>query len=214
MVITERLPRGGCLTRASAKAKGLRSATLDLHLRSAHLDLRSKDLGDVLVDYAAHRPVLSLDRPTGCVHAGQASSVLDGPHPPDVEALLNSRLPWTLRVRAAGMSGWLDLRSLRLNGLDVSARNGRFRADLPAPAAPVLLRVGGRGAQVTLSVPEGTAVRVWQEDGWEVVGQRSTGPVPRERYDVWLDGGSGCCRLETRRGELAGLARPSFHIVG
>ncbi len=51
-------------------------------------------------------------------------------------------------------------------------------------------------------------------DGWEVVGQRSTGPVPRERYDVWLDGGSGCCRLETRRGELAGLARPSFHIVG
>ncbi len=214
MVIIERLPRGGCLARASAKAKGLRSATLDLHLRSAHLDLRSKDLGDVLVDYAAHRPVLSLDRPTGRVHAGQAWSWLDGPHPPDVEAVLSSCVPWTLLVRADGMSGWLDLRSLRLNGLEVSAKNGRFRADLPAPAAAVLLRVGGRGAQATLSVPEGTAVRFWQDDGWEVVGQRGSGPVPPERYDVWLEGGSGCCRLETRRGELAGLARPSFHVVG
>ena len=34
-------------------------------------------------------------------------------------------------------------------------------------------------------------MRFWQEHGWEDVGEPSSGPVPLERYDVWLDGGSG-----------------------
>ena len=101
------------------------------------------------------------------------------------------------------MSGWLDLRRLRLVGLDVSASDAQLRADLPAPAGAVLLRIGGRGLDATLSVPAGATVRFWQEHGWQVEGDRGSGPVPLDRYDVWLEGRGGRCRVETRRTEVA-----------
>lgn len=207
-MITERPLPAAALARVSEPKLAMTAATLDLRLGAVHLDARSADLGDVLVEYAGHRPVLSVDRVTGRVRARQAWSWLDGPHPPDVEAVLSSRLPWILRIRAAGMSGRLDLRRLQLGGLDVSARSGRFRADLPAPSAAVMLRIAGQHAQATLSVPEGTSVRFWQEHGWEVEGHRSSGPVPHDRYDVWLDGSSGHCRVETRSAQ-----RPRLYVV-
>jgi hypothetical protein len=96
------------------------------------------------------------------------------------------------------MCGRLDLRRIRLGGLEVSARGGWFRADLPEPHGAVLVRLGGGGPLARLTVPEGTCVRFWQEHGWTVEGHRSEGPVARERNDVWLHGGSGRCRVETR----------------
>jgi hypothetical protein len=196
----------------SARVGDLTTAALDLHLRGAHLDLRSADLGDVLFDYSGHRAAVSVDPATGRVRARQARSWIEAAHPPSVDMVLGSHVAWTLRVRAAAMSGRLDLRRLRLRGLDLSATGTRFRADLPAPIDAVLVRIGRRDVHATLSVPEGTTVRFWQEHGWRVEGHRSSGPVPLDRYDVWLEGRAGCCRVETRPAETPPpLPRP--HVV-
>src|SRR5690349_1160737 len=189
------------LARLTAPVGRLTAATLDLRPGAAHVELASADLGETLVDYASHRPVLTVDRPRGHVRARRARSWCAAAPPPDVDVLLNSGLPWTVRAAGAGLCGRLDLRRLHLDGLELSARSGRFRADLPAPAGAVLVRLGGRGALATLCVPEGTCVRFWQEHGWQVEGHRSSGPVAMDRYDIWLDGGSGRCLVETRQAE-------------
>jgi hypothetical protein len=213
MVITQRFrtstPQAA---RVTEPVLALTEARLDVRLDAAHLEIRSGDLGDVLFDYAGHRPVVTVDRGTGRVRARRSRSWLGAAPPPDVDALLNNRLPWTVRARGAGMCGRLDLRRLDLNGLELSARDGRFRADLPAPDGAVLVRLGGRGAMATLTVPQGTCVRFWQERGWVVEGHRSVGPVALDRYDVWLDGGAGCCRVEARAADLTSVA-PRLHIL-
>jgi hypothetical protein len=214
MVITHRF---GTTTPAVARVTepvlALTEARLDLRLGSAHLEIRGADLGDVLLDYAGHQPVVTVDRATGRVRARRARSWLGAPHPPDVDAVLNARLPWMVRARGAGMCGRLDLRRLRVAGLDLSARDGRFRADLPAPDGAVLVRLGGRGALAALTVPEGTCVRFWQEHGWTVDGHRSEGPVALDRYDVWLDGGAGRCRVETRPADAASATPPRLRVL-
>jgi hypothetical protein len=199
------------LTRLTEPVGDLTAGRLDLRLDGAHLELRSADLDDVLFDYAGHRPWLTVDRPSGYVRARHSRSWLCGPPPPDVDVLLNGRLPWMLRAGGAGLCGRLDLRHLRLDGLELSARGGRFRADLPAPVGSVLVRLGGRGALASLSVPEGTCVRFWQEHGWLVEGHRSEGPVASDRYDVWLDGGAGRCSVATRRANPGDTAR--LHVI-
>lgn len=170
-------------------AGGLTAAMLDLHLAAAaHLDLRAADLGDRLLELAGHRPALSVDRTARRVRARQGRARLGLPHPPDVDVTLNDRVEWSLDVRASGMSGWLDLRRLRLGALQLRATGARVRADLPAPAGPVQVRVAGRGVHAHLVVPAGAVIRFWSEDGWEIDGRREHGPLPHDRYDVWLDG--------------------------
>jgi hypothetical protein len=213
MVITQIFRATPQAAQVTEPVQGLTAARLDLRLEAAHVELRSADLGDVLVDYAAHRPVLTVDRASGRVRARRSRSWLGVPHPPDVDARLNNRLPWTIRARGTGMCGRLDLRRLELEGLDLSARGGRLRVDLPAPGGAVLVRLGGRGAQATLSVPDGTCVRFWQEHGWQVEGHRSSGPVALDRYDVWLDGGAGRCRVETRPADLSSVALPRLRVL-
>lgn len=181
----------------SEPAGGLTAALLDLTLGAAHLDLQGGDLGDDLLDYSAHRPVLSIDRASRHVRARQSRSWIEAAHPPDVDVTLNDRVEWTLDVRATGTSGWLDLHRLRLGALRLRARGARVRADLPAPSGPVRVRVEGRGITATLSVPEGVVVLFWSEDGWEVHCRQRCSALPHDRYDVWLDG-SGRCRVETR----------------
>jgi hypothetical protein len=215
MVITQMF---GTTTARAARVTepvlGLTEGRLDLRLEGAHLEVRSADLGDVLIEYAGHRPVVAVDRATGRVRARRGHSWLGAALPPDVDALLNSRLPWTVRARGAGMCARLDLRRVQLGGLDLSARDGQFRADLPAPDGAVPVRLGGRGALVTLTVPEGTCVRFWQEHGWVVEGYRSEGPVALDRYDIWLDGGAGCCRVGTRPGDVASATVPRLRVLG
>jgi len=201
------------VARVTEPVLALKEARLDVRLETAHVEIRAADLGDVLLDYAGHQPVVTVDRATGRVRARRAGSLLSAPHPPDVDALLNSRLPWTVRARGAGMCGRLDLRRLRLGGLDLSARDGRFRADLPAPDGAVLVRLGGRGALARLTVPVGTCVRFWQEHGWVVEGHRSEGPVALDRYDLWLDGGAGRCGVETRPADPTEAAVPRLRVL-
>jgi hypothetical protein len=214
MVITQRFrttaPQVGHVTEPVLE---LTEARLDLRLDAARLEVRSADLGSVLIEYAGHRPVLAVDRATGRVRARRSHSWLGAAPPPDIDALLNSRLPWTVRARGAGMSGRLDLRRLGLGGLDLAARDGRFRADLPAPDGAVLVRLGGRGAAATLTVPAGTCVRFWQQHGWVVEGHRSEGPVALDRYDVWLDGGAGRCRVDTRAADPTAGAVPRLRVL-
>lgn len=201
------------LARVTEPVDGLTAARLDVRLGAAHLELRSADLGEVLVEYAGDRPFLAVDRPRGRVRARRSRALLCNPPAPDVDVHLNSRVPWTVRAAGGGLCGRLDLRRLRLEGLEVSARGGRFRADLPAPVGAVLVRLGGRGALATLSVPEGTCVRFWQEHGWQVDGHRSSGPVAVDRYDVWLDGGGGRCLVETRRANTTSGEVPRLHVL-
>lgn len=211
MIITQGLGAAAApLARVREPVDGLSAASLDLRLRAAHVELRAGDLGDVLIDFAGHGPVLTVDRPGGRVRARRARSWF-GPRPPDVDVLLNSRLPWTVRARGAGLCGRLDLRRLRLNGLELSAADGAIRIDLPAPDGAVLVRLRGRGALARFTVSEGTCVRFWQEDGWQVEGYRSSGPVAVDRYDVWLDGRAGRCVVETRQTESTDV--PHLHVL-
>jgi hypothetical protein len=197
-------------TTLSEPAGGLTAAMLDLRLGAAHLDLRGTALGDGLLDYTAHRPVLAVDRIGRRVSARQARSWIDAPHPPDIDLALSERLEWSLDVRAAGMSGWLDLRRLRLGALQLRALGASARADLPAPAGPVHVRLDGRGLTATVSVPAGAMVRVWSQDGWEVLGAADGRPLAEDRYDVWLEG-RGRCRVERRRDERA--ATPALRVL-
>jgi hypothetical protein len=199
--------------RVTEPVLALTEARLDLRLGTAHLEIRGADLGDVLLDYAGHQPIVTVDRATGRVRARRSRFWLGAAPPPAVDALLNSRLPWTVRARGAGMCARLDLRRIRLGGLDLSARDGRFRADLPAPDGAVLMRLGGRGAVATLTVPDGTCVRFWQEHGWLVEGHRSEGPVAIDRYDIWLDGGAGRCRVEARPADPTAVAPPRLRVL-
>jgi len=201
------------LTRVTEPIGGLTAGRLDLRLDGSHLELRSADLDDILFDYVGHRPWLTVDRKGGYVRARHTRSWLCGPPPPDVDMVLNGRLPWMVRASGAGLCGRLDMRRLKLDGLELSARGGRFRADLPAPVGSVLVRLGGRGAVATLSVPDGTCVRFWQEHGWQVEGHRSSGPVAMDRYDVWLDGGAGRCLVETRRAKPASGDSTGLHVM-
>jgi len=216
MVITQRFrTTSSQVAHVTEPVLELTEARLDLRLRAARLEVRSADLGDVLIDYVGHRPVVAVDRATGRVRARREHSWLGAGPPAQVDVLLNSRLPWAVRARGAGMGGRLDLRGLRLGGLDVSARDGQFRADLPAPDGAVLVRLGGRGAVDALTVPDGTCVRFWQEHGWVVEGHRSEGPVALDRYDIWLDGGAGRCRVATRPpAELSAAATPRLQVLG
>lgn len=191
---------------------GLVAAVLDLRLGAAHLDLRTADLGGDLVELSGHHPLLSVDRMTRRVRARQGRSWLGAHHPRHVDVTLNERVEWSLDVRAPGMSGWLDLRRVRLGALQARASGARFHADLPAPVGPVHLRIDGRGVHATLSVPDGVVVRFWSKDGWQVDGQQGSRALPHDRYDVWLDG-RGRCRVETRGSEARPGRRPALRVV-
>jgi hypothetical protein len=210
MVTMERLRRPlSERTTLTEPAGGLTAAMLDLHLAAAaHLDMRTADLGDGLLELTGHRPTISVDRGARRVYAGQGRSWLSAPHPPDVDVTLNDRVEWSLDVRATGMSGWLDLHRVRLGALQLRAAGARVRVELPAPAGPVHVRLSGRGVHATLAVPEGAVVRFWSEDGWEVDGRQGDGRLPHDRYDVWLDG-RGRCQVESR----AAGRRPLLRVV-
>src|SRR2546429_1105851 len=67
----QRRPVAGPVTLARP-AGGLAAAMLDLRLGPAHLDLRSADLGDRLVELSGPRTALSMDRTGRRVHARQS----------------------------------------------------------------------------------------------------------------------------------------------
>lgn len=199
-------------TTLSEPAGELRAAMLDLRLGAAHLDLRGNDLGEDLLEYTAHRPVLAVDRIGRRVSARQARSLIEAPHPPDVDVVLGDRVEWSLDVRATGMSGWLDLGRLRLGAVQLRAVGARVRLDLPAPAGPVPVRLDGRGLTATVSVPEGTMVRFWSQEGWEVHQRADARRLAGDRYDMWLEG-AGRCRVESRPSERAGRRRPELKVL-
>jgi hypothetical protein len=218
-----RQPRSARHSR-SEPTLGLAAATLDLHVDVAELNVWAADIGDTLfrteIECAHRPPAIFVDRASGRVAIEQAPSWPGGlrlePYPLDVEAVLSSRIEWTLRVRATALSGTLDLRDVRLAELDLTLGGARFFADLPAPDGPVQVRIAGTGLHATLSVPAGTPVRVLPNDGWHVETAASArdqraeatgGGGQADRYDVWLVGG-GRCRIERRAAELAGWKRP------
>jgi hypothetical protein len=198
---------------AAEPALGLTAATLDLTAVASHLDLRAADLGDELFEYTGHGVTASVDRAASVVHARHVTSWLGPPHPPDAAMALNRRVAWTVQVRASGLSASFDLRRLRLQALDLHLDGARFRVDLPAPVGRVQLLVAGRDVDATLSAPAGAAVRLWREDGWQVEGAGELTPVGDDRYDVWLEGSAGRCRLETGPPERAVGPRPMLTVL-
>src|SRR5258708_33457749 len=97
----------------SEPALGLAGATLDLDVDVTELHVWAADIGDTLLRTeieCAHRPpAISVERAGGRVAIVQAPSWPGGlrlePYPRDIEAVLSSRIEWTLRVRATALSG-------------------------------------------------------------------------------------------------------------
>jgi hypothetical protein len=223
-----RQPRSARHSRSEA-ALGLAAATLDLNVDVTELHVWGGDIGDTLfraeIECAHRPPAISVERAGGRVAVEQAPSWPGGirlePYPLDIEAVLSSRIEWTLRVRATALSGTLDLRNVRLAEMDLTVGGARFFADLPAPDGPVQVRIAGPGLHVTLSFPAGTPVRVLPNDGWHMETaawgpDRGAGAIEgggqADRYDVWL-AGSGRCRIVRRAAELAGWKRPMLFVL-
>jgi hypothetical protein len=198
-------------TRVSEPARGVTAATLDLRAAAAHLEVMAGELDDELFACTGHRATASLNRVASVVRVRQARAWLAPPHPPYLSVTLNRCVAWNLRVRAAGLSGTLDLRRTRLHGFEMRVSGARFRADLPAPLERMPVWITGRGIDATLRLPAGVPVRVWREDGWRVEG--ASAPWEREGYDVWLRGSAARCRLETAPDEPGPDPRPWLTLL-
>jgi hypothetical protein len=116
----------------------------------------------------------------------------------------------------------LDMRDVRLSELDLVATDARFSVELQAPSGPVQVRLSGARLRATLSVPEGTHVRILPNETWAVEPPvdhvRDGGPddqrgTATSRYDVWLGGRGGRCRILRRPAELVPVQRPALSVL-
>jgi len=108
-----------------------------------------------------------------------------GRHAADVT--LTGSIPWQIAIRggAARLSG--DLRTLRLEALEIGSGASQIELTLPRAAGTVPIRIGGGASHVTLHRPDGAAARV-----------RIGGGVARLTFDAQRLGAiGGPLRMET-----------------
>ena len=105
------------------------------------------------------------------------------------ELRLPTRLPLRVRIKGAGVGGDLDLTAAPLEGL---ATDGVFigvAARLPAPREDTEIRMNGVFNSLSLSVPEGTPVRVHGPGlPFNAVNRGVRGTEGRPGYDVSVQG--------------------------
>jgi hypothetical protein len=230
LLLLGRRPRAALRSR-SEPAAGITAAALDVRLDAAELQVHTSLTGDALfrtdVESAGPGPAIALDRPAGRVTIGRRRRPPGGlglePFPPGIDVTLSSRVAWALHVRVATLSGMLDLRQVRLSELDLVAADARVSADLPAPDGPVQVRLAGARLHATLSVPQGTHVRILPNETWAVeppFADQSRDGAPEDergmatsRYDVWLGGRGGRCRIVRRPAELVPGRRPALSVL-
>ena len=153
----------------SAALGELTAGTVRLDYGAARLTIRAEDLGADL--YRAHFEVsqdvnatADVDRASGtvavklntlnrpCVFGCRRTARLD--------LALNDRLPWRLDFSGGACDGTLDLASLKLSGLDLSAGATNLSISLPSPGGTVPLRFDGGASSLHLQAPAATQVRI------------------------------------------------------
>ena len=152
----------------SAPAGDLQSAELRLSYGATMVTVTSADTGGDL--YRAHfevtdnvRTTTSLNTSSGvltinlhtnrwfCFACDQRSSL---------RLTLSDRLPWKLALTGGASSGDLDLRSLKLTGLQVAGGASHVSVQLPAPSGEVPIKFEGGATSVELGAPAGTQARI------------------------------------------------------
>jgi hypothetical protein len=111
-----------------------------------------------------------------------------------------TELPLTYELKGAMVRSRFDLKRARFEGGRV---NGVFLATqltLPAPAAPVTLRLNGVFNMLRLNVPEGTPVRV-RGTGFpfNAIKRRVVGNPELPGYEVSVDGIFNAVDISTRK---------------
>jgi hypothetical protein len=76
------------------------------------------------------------------------------------ELLLTDAVPWHVSLRGGARDLELDLRGLKLNGLEISGGAAGMVVDLPRPSGLVAVRLRGGAASITFRRPKGVAARV------------------------------------------------------
>jgi hypothetical protein len=186
------------------------TATVDLVSGAATVTVRSDDLGGAdrlrasTPDDAGVAPVLDTDGDTVGVRLVPTRQ----PGPAAVTVLLDRRVRWQVRLSSGATSQLLDLRSVRLSGVDLTAGAARIELVLPVPDRAVPVRLAGGASELTLHVPHGvaTAVRIGGGAGsTDVDGVHRTGLAAgtvlstasaADRYDVEATAGISSLTLE------------------
>lgn len=158
--------RGGSspVTESSAPLEELRRVDLRLEAGAARVSVRGADLPSELYRLRGPNQDVSLDR----VHGTLRVSVSGAPlftRGRQAELVLNNRIPWTIHVESGASSVSLELRDVRLLGVELSGGASRVILELPVPAGVVPVDISGGASSLTLSVPPGAAARVIVEGG-------------------------------------------------
>ena len=118
------------------------------------------------------------------------------------EFALNKSIPWDFDVRGGAWRLTADLRDLRLSMVTVDGGANRVNVRLPHPSGTILIRFGGDASDISVSRPDGVAVRIVVHDSFyglqvdgktiEAANRRSfqTAGFARQtdRYDIVVTG--------------------------
>jgi hypothetical protein len=207
----------------SAPVGVLEHARCELLAGSAELQVRSHELGPDLyragLSFPGREPHVALDRDQGVLRIDLPRpwwrSLLPQANAERAVVVLNSRVRWSLEVRADAVGGRLDLSHATLAGLVVTAGRGELHVDLPAPHGTVPVALSGSGMRALLSLPAEVPVQLsCEQGGWHVETPEQRGAqaarrgrhtvisgdheLTANRYDVTLTGPAGQVVVERR----------------
>jgi hypothetical protein len=131
------------------------------------------------------------------------------------EVALNAGIPWDVEVRDGASRVLADLRDLRLGSFRLEGGSARLEVALPAPLDTVAVRFLGGASNVSVSRPEGVALRLRAEGGVTNLGfdERRVGAAgggldlksrdyddAANRYDVFVSGGANNLTIYQQQG--------------
>ena len=82
------------------------------------------------------------------------------------DVVLNAALPWRVEFRGGATSVSADLRTVRLQALELAGGSGSMSLRLGVPAGVVPIRVSGGADDLTITRPAGAAVRMTVTGGY------------------------------------------------
>lgn len=160
---------------SSPQLGGITAGTLELNYSAASINVGTGGLGETMyrarVDYPAgdDPPTISLDQQNGTVGITQNTGFrlfhLFGSNQRHLVVTLNSRIPWTIRVKGGVSNLNLDLRELKLSGLELSGGATDITAQIGQPKGSVGIHMFGGVSNVTLRAPSGTEWRISASGG-------------------------------------------------
>jgi hypothetical protein len=183
-----------------SRPEGTQRATVEVGLAGAHLRLVATDEvpADLLVLGRSHgrgdNARLELNDEGGTVKVvlggGKKNRVVFFPRPRESWDLrLPTRLPLRVQISGAGVGGDLDLTAAPFEGLATEGIFIGVAARLPAPRKDTEIRMNGVFNSLSLSVPEGTPVRVHGPGlPFNAVDRGVRGAKGRPGYDVSVQG--------------------------